>query len=438
MGAPTFHPGSHVSLYPLIIRQEDDEFIVGRVDMGTFASVPEVGVRALGYLRQGNSLAEIEARLAAEDGSTVDLQAFVADLMDLGFIAAVDENPVLPSETARNHLPWLKPDYVRWVFSRPIAVVYGVILTVAAVTIVRRPDLLPRTTDFFWSPLLSLVIAVNLLLGWLQVGSHELAHLVAARAEGLPAHIRPGTRLQYLVLQTDVSGAWSLPRSGRYRIYLAGVLWELLVLSLLILVLAYGGLPSIGQALLGAWSLIIFFGLLGEFAFYMRTDIYFVFQDLLHSRNLFQDAQHLLAHRLGRAIYKLLPKPGVLPSDPLLAFAPSDRRKVVFYACLLSAGTIISLGRYVLIVIPILIQLISQAAEGLVSGLRTHNATGLIDGGFTLLALVGTQTLFVAAFFQSHRRGLASAVASVAKVLARHPPSHPDSAPSDAPPVPAP
>ena len=437
MGA-IFHPGSRVSLHPLTIRQEDGEFIVGRVETGTFVSLPEIGARALEILREGVTLQEAETRLAAEDGSTVDLQAFAADLLDLQFIAAVNGNPARSPSPALSHLPWLQPRHVRWLFSRPITAAYFTILAAAAVTIILRPDVLPRYSDFFWSPLLSLVIAVNLVLGTFHLGIHEMAHLVAARAERLPAHIRPGTRLQYLVLQTDVSGAWALPRSARYRIYLAGILWDLLALSLLVLALAYAELSPTGQDLLAAWILLIFFGLVAEFSFYMRTDIYFVFLDLLHSRNLFQDAQRMLLHRYRQALHVLFPNRGPLPPDPLLGLSASERRKVAFYACLLITGTIISLACYLSFGIPILLQLISQAAGGLVAGLRTNDATRILDSGLTLLAVMGTQALFVAAFLHGRRGALVSASATVGRMFAPHTASASSSPRSDSPPPLAP
>jgi len=308
------------------------------------------------------------------------------------------------------------------------------VLAAAAVTLLLRPDVIPRYSDFFWSPLLSIVIAVNLVLGTIHLGVHELAHLVAARAEGIPAHIRPGTRLQHLVLQTDVSAAWALPRSSRYRIYLAGVLWDLLALSILILALAYAGLPPTGEALLAAWILLIFFGLLGEFSFYMRTDIYFVFQDLLHSRNLFHDAQSLLLHHYRRAIHALHPKGAGLPPGPLLARSAGERRKVVFYACLLITGTLISLGRYLLIGIPILLGLVSQAAAGLIGGFQIGNTFLVLDSSFTLLAVVGMQALFVATFLHGRRGALASISATLARLFTPHSGPQRDSPQSDSPP----
>jgi hypothetical protein len=436
MGAPTFHSGSRVSLHPLTVRQEDGDFIVGRIETGTFISLPEVGVRALEILREGETLHEAEAQLATEDGSTVDLQAFAVELLNLGFVAAVDGDPTPSPVTARSHLPWLQPRHVRWLFSRPVAAVFWTILAAAAVTAILHPDLLPVYNDYFWSPLLSLVIAVNLVLGTFHLVIHEIAHLVAARAEGIPALIRWGTRLQYFVVQTDVSGAWALPRFARYRIYLAGILWDLLAVSLLILASAYAGLPATGQALLAAWILLIFFGLVYQFSFYMRTDIYFVLLDLLHSRNLFQDAQRLLRHRYRRGLHRLLPNRGPLPPDPLLTLSASERRKVAFYAGLLITGTMISLGCYLFFGIPILLQMVSQAAGGLVTGLQTRDTARLLDSGLTLFAIVGTHALFVAAFVHGRRGAIASAFATIARMITPHPalPSGPPQ--SDAPPPP--
>ena len=434
MGAPAIHSGSRVSLHPLTIRQEDGEFIVGRVETGTFVCLPEIGVRALEILRQGGTLDEAEARLAAADGSTVDLQAFAVELLNLGFVAAVDGDPTRSSGTARSHFPWLQPRHVRWLFSWPVAAAFWAILAAAAVTAVLHPDVLPRYSDFFWSPLMSLVIVVNLVLGTFHLVIHEMAHLVAARAEGIPAHIRPGTRLQYLVLQTDVRGAWALPRSARYRIYLAGILWDLLALSLLILALVYAGLPPTAQALLAAWILLIFFGVVGEFSFYMRTDIYFVFLDLLHSRNLFQDAQRLLLHRWRQTLHRLLPKRRALPPDPWLGLSASERRKAGFYAWLLITGTIITLARYLYLGIPILLRLVSQSAGSLAGGLQTNDPTRILDSGLTLLAIFATQALFVATFLHNRRAALASASAAIGRMFKAPSASPAGSTKSDSPP----
>ena len=62
MGAPRLHPTSQVSLHPLAVQPEDGEFVVGRVDIGVFTSLPEIGTRALGLLREGSSLAETEVQ----------------------------------------------------------------------------------------------------------------------------------------------------------------------------------------------------------------------------------------------------------------------------------------------------------------------------------------------------------------------------------------
>ena len=60
---------------------------------------------------------------------------------------------------------------------------------------------------------------------------HELAHLATARARGVHARIGLGTRLQILVAQTTVSGLWGCPRSVRLRVYLAGVVSDLTIIS---------------------------------------------------------------------------------------------------------------------------------------------------------------------------------------------------------------
>jgi hypothetical protein len=90
-----------VVLHDLAIREEDGDHIVGRVATGVFVAVPAVGVRVIELLRQGLSVAETRERIAGA-GTEVDVDAFVADLRECGFVvepgAAASPRP--PAEAA--------------------------------------------------------------------------------------------------------------------------------------------------------------------------------------------------------------------------------------------------------------------------------------------------------------------------------------------------
>ncbi|MFD4259035.1 hypothetical protein ACFWR9_15745 [Streptomyces sp. NPDC058534] len=112
----------------------------------------------------------------------------------------------------RASLPWLGPHQVRLALHPALPVLGGVLLTVAVVVLFRRPDLVPGYRDLLWSPHGSLVLLSGAAAGWTLLLAHEPAHLVTARAAGVPGRMRLGTRLQFLVMQTDISGSNS-PRT---------------------------------------------------------------------------------------------------------------------------------------------------------------------------------------------------------------------------------
>ena len=53
--------------------------------------------------------------------------------------------------------------------------------------------------------------------------THELAHWPGARVNGAGARITVSRRYYMMVLQTDLSGLWGVPRRQRFGPLLAGI-----------------------------------------------------------------------------------------------------------------------------------------------------------------------------------------------------------------------
>lgn len=397
-------PESRLELYPLVSHYEDDQYIVGRLGTGEFVTLPEVGWRAIMLLRRGYPLKGIGARLYDLSGEEVDLYDFVVTLIDLGFVRAIDGHIVGTDETPKPSLTWLRPQYVRWIFSRPLKAFYFLFLTAAGLTLITHLDLLPGYQDFIWSPITSLVIVVNTSLSCVSLALHELAHLVAARSLGVPASVRFSTRLQYLVLHTDVTGLWAVPRRRRYRVYLAGVALDLALISIAILLLAYTPLPELAQNLLSALILINVLGIVWQCYIYMRTDFYFVLMDFLHCHNLFGDSLAYLRHFV-RALRRQVggkARAGP-PADPLASLPAHERRKVRLYAWLMVIGSAVSLGTFAGFGLPVTVKIFSDAGGSLVLGLTTGQPLMVLDGVVTLAVVGGLEALFLVLFLKGHR-----------------------------------
>src|SRR5262249_33815110 len=150
------------------------------------------------------------------------------------------------------------------------------------------------------------------------IALHEFCHLAAARAEGVYARIGLGTQLQFLVAQTTVSGLWGSPRRIRLRVYLAGVTSDLVIIaacSLAITALQPAGFARrSGEALI----LSLLLSTAHQFALYMRTDMYFVLQELLRCKNLYADSRDFAWSVLRRAMAATVGKrPPADPTDDL-------------------------------------------------------------------------------------------------------------------------
>lgn len=386
MGTTNFSPETRLTLYPLALRRQGAESIIGRTETGIFISVPKTGLRIIEGLQQGQTLAQTEALVNSEGNGTIDLAAFVADLLDLGFVQAIDDAPVASADEHPDPLPWLAPRHVRWLFSWPALLVVAGLLGTAIATLFRQPWLLPVPADFFWSPLLSMVIAVNIVFWTTRRAIHEVAHVAAARAAGVPFQLRPGRRQWSIFLQADVSGAWALPRPARYRIYGAGLLWDFTVASALILLLAYAPLPPVVQSVLAAWLLLAVLALLGEFRLFARTDVYQICLDLIPVRDPFPEIR-------GR---------NRSPGDS----NPQDRMPL--HVLMLLAATTMVLATILLLALPILISLVGQAVAYLVSGIRTADPSLILDGTFALLATIAAVVVLLDSVLRRRRPALAS------------------------------
>lgn len=407
---------TQVTLHPLIIQVDGDQYIVGRVETGTFAALPEAGVQVIDVLQRVTFLGEAQAQLKQIMSAEVDLEKFIADLVELGFIEAINGYSVTLSEPLKPNLSWLQACHVQWLFRRPMLLIYFALLFAVGLTLARYPALLPHHEDFFWIESTSLNLLGNTVLILSMMLMHELAHLVAARSLNVPARIELGTRLHNLVMQTDVTGLWAQPRRQRYRVYLAGMMWDSLVLSTSILLLAYLPLPIEFQHVFRALALLMFLNLTWQFELFMRTDLYFVLMDLLRCYNLYNDALDYLYYNGWRLLRRIAsPFFNVELHDPSGSLPDREQHAVRFYSLMVLVGSAISLSVFTVYGIPILVELFLQGANAVSQGLTLHRPGQFLDGVVTLLIVGGFQLLFLVTFLRNHKGWFVS----LARMLAR-------------------
>jgi putative peptide zinc metalloprotease protein len=290
--APELTDDSRLALRPLTVVGEHDEFVIGEPATGRFFAVPPAGVRVLDGLRDGKTIGEAASDASSPEES-LDALDFARVLLRAGFVAEVDGQPVRAAG-ATDEVPEFNPiagRLGRLLFSTRVAAASGAILILVIAAFVVEPAMRPRFENLFIAPQPAVSFAVIFAMTMVSAMLHELCHWWATRSLGAPARIRLSRRFYIPVMETDVSGLWGLPARLRYGPFLAGMVFDVLVLTVA-LALRIGwsyeviDLPPAVVRTLAALVTLKVFEIMFQFLVFLRTDLYAVMITALGARNL--------------------------------------------------------------------------------------------------------------------------------------------------------
>lgn len=394
-------PTSTVEFHPLRRRRSESEWFIGRVDLGEFVAIPDEGMAVIDHLDSGMTITETNQTLAgthtgddADEDGIANIIEFVEGLSELGFVRTINGDPVNSPAAPRPFLRFLAPRHVRWLLHPATAVVVLAIILSGVIPVLWRPEQLPSWRDLLWSNVGTWMIIGNVAIGWLLVLIHELGHVATARAVGAPGRLSFGTRLQFLVVQTDVSGVWGEPRRTRLTVYLAGIAINLLIVSGAAWLKLLLPPNTVGYHLAAAILVLSLIMAVQQGMIFMRTDLYFVAQDLTGCTNLYADARAYLGYLVRRVLRR---SPG---DDPRRALPVRQQRIVGIYCVLLTVGTVVCIGLAVLITAPVAITLIGTSIYHL---LTATSLSGSIDGAIVIVIAVTTQVIWTRTWYRKHR-----------------------------------
>jgi putative peptide zinc metalloprotease protein len=396
---------TRVAFHPLSMRRDGAGWVIGRIDTGDFAVMPDVARRAIALLSGGRTVGATARALRQETGRQIAVADFVTELDHLGFLTRVDGSAREGPAPVRASLPWLRPRHVRWLLLPVLPWLVLLVVSAAAAAALAEPAIVPGYHALVWSRHSGLVLVTDTVIGWTLVWLHELSHLATARAADVPARLSLGTRLQFLVAQTDVSGVWAATRRVRLTVYLAGIAFDLLVASACLLTIAVAhpagpahrilALVALEAVLFEPWELLIF----------MRTDVYYLIQDLAGCPNLYADGSARVRY-LARRVRHLGARRGrrgrggsaAAESDPSRALPPRQRRAVRGYGWLLLCGSAGCLAVAACVTVPAAITLLGHAIGELASPAPAARA----DGAAAFLITGGTQVIWLRAWWRRH------------------------------------
>ena len=307
---------TRVLVQPFFRQVEGDEIIIGV--QSSFLALPPDAVELLDCLAAGKTVGEAQALYFEKHKEQPDMMDFLSSLEQAGFVQPVADDPLSLSTNngstapmARTKRPALRyhfenfpPSVARVLTGKWALVLYGAAIIAALAALATEPSLLPRWDALFFTEDMTSMALALLVYSFLMLFLHEMAHLVAARAAGIPSRLGLGHRLWILVAETDVSGLWSLPRSKRYKTLLAGPLLDLVSASVLVCV-GYAGIkgwllmPPLAVQVCRALLLMYLLNLLWQCNFFLRTDFYYVLANFFGCKNLMGDTESFLRSRVA-------------------------------------------------------------------------------------------------------------------------------------------
>ncbi|WP_336207259.1 hypothetical protein [Nonomuraea sp. LPB2021202275-12-8] len=401
-----------VRLRPLsVVPEGQNEVLVGDPATGTFVTIPAVGGVVIGALQRGASLEEAAAEAEEFAGEPVNVPSFVEVLGELGFLAddAGDESSQTPEPVrtapiqARRWMTSVSPQAVRPFFGRVAWACYAGCLLFALGVFALRPALIPDPArDAFPFDDIGLSALAWLPFVWFAAASHEVGHWLGARALGIQTRFGVDRRMIMLVFETDLTQLWTLPRRQRYGPLLAGLAVDSALLAVLLagrLLIDIGAWPApeLVGSLLAAWVFIKVMQMLWQCLVFLRTDLYAVLVNALGCRNLWRVKSLMLRRAFGR----LTPD----EAEELADASEADLRAGRWFRWVWLAGGLGVAVWFWLLLLPVFVEVLRWAAEGLAEGPLTAGFWyRLLCAGL----LLGPETLALTLAFREYAGRLAA------------------------------
>jgi hypothetical protein len=238
------------------------------------------------------------------------------------------------------------------------------------------PSVRPHALDVFFLPNPAASLAVLTLVTYLLAAAHELAHVLAAAALGVPARLRITRRLYFLTFETNLTGLWALPPRKRIGPLLAGLGFDSVVLFG---VLALRAADLGPDRFLAALALVELSAIVTQFFVFLRTDVYSVMTALLGCTNLSETTRLLLRGSVRRLSPEQRAK--------LSASRPRDLAVARWYRIVHLAGMALALWFFLAYFVPSTWHLLEWMAHALtVSGPATMSFYEALFLGVVLLS----------------------------------------------------
>jgi putative peptide zinc metalloprotease protein len=294
---------SYLSLVSIQIRKDKKRFIIEDQVSGEFYEMPEICIEAIQLINQDKQLGEIECELKVKyPYEEVDVLTFAEQLIELDLIDSINGTKINKQQKQKEQLGflWIPQKIGKFFFNKVTYTLYSALFILNIVIFILNPSLFPHHDDIFVFDIMVINVLFWMVFTFLLVLIHEFGHVLAMRAFNLPTKLEIGHRLFFVVLLTDMSSVWRITPKERNVLFLAGLCFDtvLLFISLIVQLIV----PSDQWLLIGLMNLAVFdivLRMLFQCCIYMKTDLYFVFENVTGCYNLMENAKQVIRQRLS-------------------------------------------------------------------------------------------------------------------------------------------
>ncbi|MDX6719170.1 MAG: putative peptide zinc metalloprotease protein [Solirubrobacteraceae bacterium] len=393
---------ARVAVCPFVDRREGDSVTIGDLDRQVFLTIPVEGLEILSALAAGSTVAEAVELYERDHDETPDVEDFLSVLAEEGFVGAWEDEAFATQarEPAEPVFRWISAAAARRMFGAPVLAACALVVGVAIALLVSDPGLMPGPGVLVFHHHLAALSLAMFVVTMVGVLVHELGHLLAARASGVPARIGLGHRLWIVVAETDMTGIWMVPKRRRYLAFLAGPIIDVVCAALLLGVLwadrhGWIGLSTLMEQLTGAVLLSYLLRVLWQCFVFVRTDFYFVIATALDCKSLLADTEDLLRNRWA----KLRRRAAVVDQS---AIPPREMRAVRAYGVIWLVGRIVALASLIGVSLPVLAGYGAEVVRAVSGGNSSYDTVDLL----TLAVLgIGVQGAGLVVWIRSLHRG---------------------------------
>lgn len=294
---------SRLLLVPIVIRKDKKHYIIEDTLSGDFYEMPKVCVDAINLINQGEQIREIERTLKNNyPTEKIDLIDFTEQLLELELVDEIDGVKLEKKQPLQegSGVLWIPPKFGQLFFNKFTYPIYVCLFVFNLVLFIIHPSLFPHHKDIFVFDIMVLNVILWMTFTFILVLIHELGHVLAMRAHNLPTKVEVSHRLFFVVLETDMSSVWKLAPKDRNILFLSGLGFDTVLLFIaLISQLMFPNITGITHGLMNLAIFDIVLRIIFQFCFYMKTDLYYVFENLSGCYNLMENAQQKIRNQFS-------------------------------------------------------------------------------------------------------------------------------------------